>query len=208
MEICGPKYGHGKGKIIGFRNFLRKNEFIKISYNGNLPHWDQDGVLQFVTFRLNDSLPQIKLDEFRQIKEEWQEKHPKPWSIETMEEYQDLFEVIEDWLDKGYGDCVLKFEPVQRIIEETLDYYDGERYELFDYIIMPNHVHLLIIPGTAYTLEQLLHTIKGYSANKINKILNRKGKLWQKESFDRMIRNRDDYMVKKEYIKHNGDYMG
>ena len=207
MIITPPKYGHGSGKSVNYRNFLRKKDFVYISYGGNLPHWYQEGKLQYITFRLNDSLPQTKLKELNEIINSWVKNHPKPWTLEEYQEYEDLFEEVEDWLDAGYGTCILKYASIQKVVEEAILYFDGLKYELFDYIIMPNHVHLLLIPSHLYSSGQILHSIKSYSSLRINKILNRKGKLWRKESFDRIIRSMSDYEDKRNYIMHNGDFL-
>lgn len=207
LEAVPPKVGHGSGKIVLPSNYIDKNMFIDISYNGHLPHWDQPGKLQFVTFRLADSLPQSKLKEFQQLKEEWLKEHPFPWKENDFKEYNDFCEVFEDWLDLGFGSCILKYKEIQTIVENSILHFDNERYVLFDYIIMPNHVHLLLITGLKYSMKQIMHSIKSFSANEINKLLNRKGEVWQKSSFDSIMRNAIDYQNKKEYIMHNGDYL-
>ena len=207
MLIVPPKYGHGSGKIVGPQNYVNKNKFIHITWGGELPHWHQDGVMQFVTFRLNDSLPQSKLNEFKEEKKQWLELHPKPWTESEYLDYDDIFSKIDEWIDAGYGECLLKYQEVQDIIEKTLLHWDEERYVLYDYILMPNHIHMLMIPGSRYVLKEILHSIKSYTAHEINKLLGRKGSLWEKESFDRMIRNHLDYLSKKDYIKHNGDFL-
>ena len=208
MKICKPKYGHGSGFIVDQANFLRKDEFIDISNSRDIPHWHQSGVMQFVTFRLNDSIPKSKLNQFKETKEEWFKRNPRPWTFEQIIEYEDLIDNLDKWLNSGHGSCILKYDEVQRIVEDSLTFFDGVRYELHDYIIMPNHVHMLIIPEINYSISEILHSIKSFSAHQINKILNRKGKLWQKESFDRMIRSHSDFFDKKEYIKHNGNFIG
>lgn len=206
-EIAPPRYGHGNGMVIGPLNFYKKNETVNISYSGNLPHWNQDNVLQFVTSRLADSLPQAKLREINELKEAWQKLHPKPWTPEELMEYEDIIESVQEWLDAGYGECVLKYKYSQDIIESALRHFDGIRYELYDFIIMPNHIHVLMIPGSGYEVDQIMHSIKSYTSNLINKFLGRTGKLWQRESFDRMIRGVGDYESKRNYIRHNGDFL-
>ncbi|MCH5241421.1 MAG: transposase [Muribaculaceae bacterium] len=207
LHISPPRYGHGLGNFIFSGNFLRKNENINIQWSGNLPHWNQDNVIQYVTFRLSDSLPQSKLKDFILLKNEWLKNHQKPWSEDECEEYEELFDSVDQWLDQGYGECHLKYKEAIDIVEMSLRKYDGKRYDLYDYIIMPNHVHMLILPRIGYELKEILKSIKGYSGNAINKLLGRHGKFWMKESFDRLIRSISDYENKVEYIKHNGDYI-
>ena len=203
MKILPPKYGKGAGKFLGPTNFLDKNKFVNIKHSGNIPHWEQESVAQFVTFRLNDSLPVSKLIELKETKEQWLKSHPKPWSAEDIIEYEDKLEIIDQWLDKGYGECLLKYEPILNIVEDSLNFNDGKKYELYDYIIMPNHVHMIILPSYGNSLGEIIKDIKSFSSHKINKLLSRKGKIWQRESFDRILRDQADYEEKSEYIKNN-----
>ena len=205
MKIVAPKYGHGKGYILGPDNFYKKALHANIKNGGHLPHWQQENVMQFITFRLADSLPQEKLKEFQETLDEWIKQHPGQWSDEEIDDYNDLCESLDKYLDTGFGECVLKFREVQNIVESAIKFFDGDRYDLFDYIIMPNHVHLLLIPSIEYSVEEITHSIKSYTAKRINTILGKTGKIWQRESFDRMLRSFGDYVDKVEYIKHNGD---
>ena len=113
--------------------------------------------------------------ELNEIINSWVKNHPKPWTLEEYQEYEDLFEEVENWLDAGYGTCILKYASIQKVVEEAILYFDGLKYELFDYIIMPNHVHLLMIPGTGYELKEILKSIKDFTGNEINKQLKRNG---------------------------------
>lgn len=205
MERVGPKYGHGNGYVTGPGQYFDSNKYTHIRYGGNLPHWQQEGVMQFVTFRLGNSLPQIKLEEFKIEKEKWMEEHPKPWTENEFIEYDDLLSTKEYWLDQGYGECILSIKIIRDFMESVLKFNDGKLYDLYDYVIMPNHIHLLMVPAYGIDMKQIMHSIKSYSAKIINKRLNRKGKVWQEESWDRMIRSKEDHQAKAEYIKHNFD---
>ena len=164
--------------------------------------------MQFITFRLGDSLPQNKLLEIKEVVEEWKRNHAVELTPEEYDEYCNLYDFkFEEYLNNGFGECLLRYKPIQDIVELAIRHYDGVRYDLFDFIIMPNHVHLLIIPGAEFLPEQIINSIKSYSSRQINKLLGRNGRIWQKESFDRMIRSYGDYENKKEYIKHNGDHL-
>ena len=68
---------------------------------------------------------------------------------------------------------------------------------------MPNHVHLLLTPNADIELSQIMHSIKSFTSNKINQAVGRKGKLWQEESFDRYIRDRNHYEKTIAYIENN-----
>src|SRR5580698_6372184 len=78
-------------------------------YVRHLPHWRQEGATYFVTFRLADSLPKSKLDQLDGLRQEWEHRHPRPWSSKSLEELaRQQSEYVEKWLDKGMGNCVLK----------------------------------------------------------------------------------------------------
>ena len=166
----------------------------KWHYRGRLPHFEGGEVLQFVTFRLFDSVPKEKIkkwkDELAQIEDE-------------TERSRELSRRIERYADKGRGSAFLKDEKVAKIIQETLMFWDGEKYKLIAWVIMPNHVHLLLRPIEGFELSEIMHSIKSFTANKANKMLKRKGKFWQHESFDRFIRNRKHFERVISYIENN-----
>ncbi len=104
--------------------------------HGYLPHFDSTLVIQFITFRLADSLPQERL---RQIEEELA-------SLPESEQDPERRKKMEHWLDAGMGCCALKHPKVAAVVQEAFLKFDGERYKLIAWCIMPNHVHVLIEP--------------------------------------------------------------
>lgn len=92
---------------------------------------------------------------------------------------------------------------VSALVEDVLRYYDGERYELGEYVVMPNHVHAVVAPLQGYELSTVLQTWKSYSAHKINALVGRKGKLWQKETFDHIVRSPEQLERINAYIRDN-----
>lgn len=184
--------------------YFDKNEEIDIHDSRDLPHWHQDGKIQFVTFRLADSLPQSKIADIKRIQIDFVMTHPRPWSDETTNAYWKLIGPIENrLLDNGYGSCILKNPDVRDILSTALRYFDKSRYDLIAYVIMPNHVHMVLRVLEGYTLDKCMHSIKSFSAKAINKKLNRRGPVWQKESFDRIIRNSAHLDHCINYIKNN-----
>ena len=174
------------------------------SASGNLPHWEQTGKTVFVTFRLADSLPQEKLSEWQALESEWMTRNPPPWSFETQCQHDHLISAeMEGWLDKGYGDCFLRDTMARTAVENAITHFDGVRYRLYAYVVMPNHVHACFMPLNGFRISQILHTWKSYSANAVNKVLNRTGKVWQKEYFDRYIRNESHFERVIRYIRRN-----
>ncbi len=172
--------------------------------SGNLPHWRQQGNIYFVTFRLADSVPAKKMEEWCIAKNEWLKDHPKSWSKETFFEYYEKFPLqLERYLDRNEGACYLKDPSIKAIVESALLHFDGDRYRLDEFVIMPNHVHLLIAPLGDNLLSEILHSIKSFTANEISKALGINGHIWQKESFDHIIRSPEQLARVRQYIKDN-----
>lgn len=183
--------------------FLNKSDYIHIT-GKKLPHWNQGGCVQFVTFRLADSLPQTKLKEYGDLKEQWIAEHPKPWDMATQEEYEHkVGKAMDKWIDAGYGECILKDESVRNIVADTIMHFNGERYDIHAFVIMPNHVHVLLSPRGDNLVQDIVGSWKKFSAHEINKMLGRQGSVWERESFDHMVRNEFSYKEKVDYIISN-----
>jgi acetyl-CoA synthetase len=159
---------------------------------GYLPHFDGDKI-QFVTFRLADSLPRQLLDQLKQEIEN--NKLPDPSG-----EYG---KKIEEYLDSGRGECILARPEIASIVQETLLHDDGDKYDLFAWAIMPNHVHVALRPKPDHSLSGIMKTIKGVTSHKINKVLGRSGPLWQPDYFDRYIRDEKHFHKTVQYIEIN-----
>ena len=169
-----------------------------------LPHWHQDNKYVFITFRLFDSIPQKKIKELREEKEYWMKLHPIPWNEEERKEYIKRFaSKIDKWLDNGYGKCFLKRPENRKIVEDALFFYNGTKYHLKAFVVMPNHVHILLQLFENQEMETFVKSIKGYTAKKINQTEHRTGKVWQTESYDHLVRNEDNYKHILKYIQAN-----
>ena len=110
---------------------------------------------------------------------------------------------IQNFLDNGYGACFLKDDRLAEIVENALLHFDGERYALHAWCVMPNHVHILFTPEAGFKMSQIVSSWKSFTANKCNQALNRTGKLWEREPFDRHIRNEQHYRNAIAYIENN-----
>lgn len=153
-------------------DFLNAADEIE-KHGAQLPHRQQGEVMQFVTFRLGDSIPAIKLTDWREQRAIWLNFHPKPWSQEMENEYHQRFtKQMESWLDEGVGSCLFKYLENRRIMEEVLLRFQGDRVEYHAWVIMPNHVHLLFTPRD--TLESLIKAWKGATARRIGQ-----GSIWK-----------------------------
>jgi putative transposase len=181
------------------------DEQDEISQHQNrLPHWQQDGRTYFVTFHLADSIPRSKLNDWAAERDAWQKWNPIPWSAEQRQEYVRRFaNTIERWLDAGEGSCALSDSRVAAIVGKAFQHSHGTRCQHYAWVIMPNHVHLLFSLRKEYLLSDLICSWKSYSSRQINRLLARTGSLWQKDYFDRLVRNSEHFWNCANYIRNN-----
>lgn len=198
-----PQDGAGSPGPLPVPKFL--DPFTEVERHRNyLPHWQQDGATFFVTFRLADSLPKSKLGPWRDARDAWMRLHPKPWTDELEREYHLQFtHQIETWLDEGSGSCVLRDARAAKVVGDALNFFDGQRCTQNAWVVMPNHVHTLFSLLGAWKLESLLHSWKSFSANVVNRLLGRKGALWQEDYHDRLIRSCEHFDHCRHYIHEN-----
>ncbi len=164
-------------------------------YNrGFLPHWDFDGSLQAVTFRLADSVP-------KQLIEKWRnELLALP---DDKVRFNQLHARIAKYEDAGHGSAVLKNPEIATIIQAKLIEEHDHRYNLIEWCVMPNHVHVLIKLVNYSQLADILKSWKGGTALEINRALRRKGTFWQREYHDRLVRDMDHFHDCVDYIRNN-----
>jgi REP element-mobilizing transposase RayT len=172
--------------------------------SGNLPHWRQEGVTYFVTFRAVDSLPQEKLAQWLSERAVWLRNNPEPHSDAECREYNGRFPIrLQTWLDEGDGECVLRESRLRLIVEDAVRHFDRERYFLGEFVVMPNHVHAIVTPSGKHALSAIVGSWKGFTARKINSELKQSGPFWQKESFDHIVRSVASLHKFEEYIRDN-----
>lgn len=188
----------------------------KISYQRNLPHIQPIGATFFVTFRLHGS---INADEFRKVKEAYHQKinilkQVAVSSIEIYKEGKRFFAKFDQLLDNNHTITYLKHPKVAKVVSEQLHHFDKSLYDLLAYCIMPNHVHLVIDTSQQFSnkqfkeqhyvqLDKIMKKIKGRSAMFANRVLNRKGQFWQRESYDHYVRNQKELENIIAYIANN-----
>ncbi len=158
-----------------------------------MPHFDGGSIPQSVTFRLADSLPKERLEGFEN------ELACLPQDEATARRR----ELVEMYLDLGLGHVWLRDSRVAELVENALLYFDGKRYLLHGWVVMPNHVHALFTPVDGFALTGILHSWKSFTAKEGNRIVGQGGKFWQEEYFDRYMRNDRHYFASIEYIELN-----
>jgi len=170
----------------------------------HLPHWQQGDVFYFVTYRLADAVPTGKLAEWQEEKNAWLRYHPEPWDAKTEAEYHRLFSArIDEWLDAGHGSCILRRPALASIVADAFHHFDGQRYDLDSFVVMPNHVHVLFRLRTGEALEKVVHSWKSFTAKAVNKAAGLAGTLWQEDYWDRVIRNERHLDAVRCYIARN-----
>ena len=186
----------------------------------NLPHWRQDQVTYFVTFRLADSLPREQLEKWREEKDYWLAHNPKPWTSAQEQEYFERFSRhIEQWLDQGAGSCVLAIPEIADLVSAAFRYFNGDRYRLGKFVVASNHVHVIVTPLAPYALSDIIHSWKSYTSKQILKVEAASRRLvdtkrqdaaatvWQKEYYDRIIRNPEELYNIEHYIERHHEYV-
>ncbi len=179
------------------------------------PHWDQTA-LTFVTFRLADSMP-------KRVVEHWLTEQ-KDWLIQQgfteltigdcltcgdVPEYlrrQFLKFRKERWhssLDDCHGSCVLKDPRLANEVSSALLFFNGERYDLERFVVMPNHVHVLVQMHHGFDLRKQCKSWLRFSARRINGLISRTGELWQSEPFDHIVRSENQFEYLQQYIADN-----
>lgn len=124
-----------------------------------------------------------------------------------------LHQKMMEYLDAGYGQCLLRDPDVRFILERAFEHMNHTTVLVHAYVIMPNHVHAILETlGDGIGIQQVMHSLKGFIASSINKHLLRQGSVWQREYYDRIIRNRRHYVSAVHYILrnprfcHDGEY--
>ena len=193
-----------------------------------LPHREQPGCTYFVTWRLADSVPLPLLTQWKAERAAFLQAHPKPWDAQLHQAYRRQFEHrLERWSDAGHGACHLRRPDLRKVMTTALHHFNGERYDLVAFAVMPNHVHVLVRPyaGTEAesvdtrtptdppalhlaSLAGILKSWKGYTARELNQRLNRRGTLWMDESFDHAVRSLAQLQRFQHYIAENPTQAG
>jgi REP element-mobilizing transposase RayT len=168
-------------------------------YKRFLPHRDIGGMLQFITYRLADSLPAEALDKIAA-----ELKMIPPDRLETERRKR-----MEDWLDAGYGCCALRHPEAAQYVIRAWQHFDGDRYDLLTWVVMPNHVHVLIRIYPGMMLGKIVQSWKSFTGRRIRKFMNGQAQanqedgVWMREYWDRAIRDEKHFWITVKYIQGN-----
>ncbi|MFN2500887.1 MAG: transposase [Pyrinomonadaceae bacterium] len=123
---------------------------------------------------------------------------------EKLGHYSKAFQIrIEEYLDAGIGSCYLSVPEIAELVQDALLFYDNTHYLLLSWVIMPNHLHMLIRPMAKVSLSKVMRDLKGFTARKANMVLGRDGAFWQPDYFDRYIQDQEHYFKALRYIERN-----
>jgi putative transposase len=149
---------------------------------GYLPHFDSPETVQFVTFRLADSLPA---------------------RVSAMLHSEADVHQFDRELDSGFGACWLKQPEIASLVEAALLHFDEMRYRLLAWCLMPNHVHVVIELTEGHSLTDIVRSWKSFTARRANVQLERSGPFWHPDYFDRYMRNEEHLAQTVEYVELN-----
>jgi type I restriction enzyme R subunit/putative DNA methylase len=177
---------------------------------GYLPHVKREGAAYFVTFRLAGALPKEVLLKFEAEQAE-KLRHldlaaKKGWAVHESEEdvRRDFRRKIERCLDKGHGDCHLHRPDVAELVSGALLHFDGQRYRLDDWVVMPNHVHAVLWPMPNHLLTEILKTWKQFTSRRAKPLVGLgEEDFWQRKSYDHWIRNDEEKVRIRRYVRNN-----
>jgi REP element-mobilizing transposase RayT len=179
---------------------------VHIRTRGRLPHWEKDSGLYFITFRMADSLPLAvpkKVAEHHRILEAAKASGARllPEQVAELAEYSPRR--MEEYCDRGHGSCALADPRIAGAMAAALRFRDGKNYRLVAWCIMPSHVHVVarLFPGA--DLATVLKTWKQFVAKAANHVLGKSGRFWQREYYDRLIRDEREYCRAIQYVLDN-----
>ena len=170
-------------------------------YRRTLPHWRQDGATYFVTCRLADSLPGHLMTQLEQLRKTLLAHADDVAACQQAD--REYFLTMKRYLDLGHGACWLKHVELMDMVKAGYRHFDGERYDLGECCVMPNHTHILVCPLPGFELEDILHSWKSFTAKQINGAVNHAGPVWQEESYDRLVRDSVELARTERYIRNN-----
>ena len=171
-----------------------------------LPHWRQEAATYFVTFRLADSLPAAVVAEYRaalrRAMNTQRLRQRRPLTLDEVAAVKRrVLRSVEDILDNGIGSCLLAQPANAELVANALSFFDGQRYILHAWCVMPNHVHTVVEPLAGFDLSGILHSWKSFTAHHLPAV--HEGSTWESESFDHIVRSEESYSKFVRYVEQN-----
>lgn len=186
-----------------------------------LPHVESTDLVQHVCFRLEDSLPRHVV---AQMEAELK-------SLPPMQRSPEQEKRVNAYLDAGHGSCILRDPFIAELVRTTLLHFHGDRYTLYAWCIMPNHVHVLFQPNAGWLMSKIVASWKSFTGRRISAYRKEHpnagppgsgpaqtlaglepgvggeakagGPVWQREYFDRFMRDSAHFANTINYIHKN-----
>jgi len=181
-----------------------------IHSRGYLPHVKCEGASYFVTFRLADSLPKDVVMGFEREKAERLRRlndfliRGKTINDSAEEIARDVHRKIERYLDRGAGACHLRRTDIAELVATALQHFNGIRYILNEWVVMPNHVHTIVWPMPNFLLSEIVKSWKQFTSRRAKRILGLGPQpFWQTEPYDHWIRSDEEKARIARYIRNN-----
>ena len=172
----------------------------QVTAGRRLPHWSQAGAVCFITWRTADSLPAAVAEKLVAERIAWRRSNPGATPAEYRKRARWGW---ENALDCGSGSRPLRDPACAQIVADALRHFDGVRYILLDFVVMPNHVHVLAAFRDSQSMHKCCESWKRFTATRLNRLLDRAGPFWQAESFDHLARSDDHLERLRAYIAAN-----
>ncbi len=181
-----------------------------------LPHWSQAGTLCFITWRTWDSMPAAVVRGWLAERDEWLrgqgidpsladcEAVVREWPLSRQRAFREF--VSRRWsdhLDELHGECLLRRPELAQHVYDSLRHADGDRYYLTDFVVMPNHIHLLAAFAAEEAMLELCESWKHFTARKINRAVGRFGRFWEQDAFDHLVRSPEEFEHLRRYVADN-----
>jgi len=179
---------------------------IEKRQGARLPHWTRPHGTYAVTFRLFDSIPKPAAESLNREMEMYERMLSANGTLsadQRLRIHRLRMYKSGRLLAAGMGECLMKDPDVARVVADALGFFDGKRYEIVAWCVMPNHVHALLYVMEGFQLSAIMHSWKSFTATRINKLLDRIGPVWQPEYFDHLIRDAKDLRRQVAYIRNN-----
>lgn len=183
------------------------------TYKGRyLPHWDVEDGIYFVTFRLANSLPASKL---RELSDEYRRRVRRLTTQDDVDAeelaafaFEYYLSNVDVELDESGGACHLAQPEVAEMVSDSLEYFDGDRYTLYGWVIMPNHVHVVFQRTAEWSLSEVVGAWKSYTAHEARELVDYGESFWQGGYFDRLIRTKTEFRDTLQYVWRNPEEAG
>ncbi len=210
FRLIGPKVA----QVSDLRRSRTMNRLAyKQSYRRHLPHIQPPNATLFITFRLAGSLP-VRVSQRLAAEADKQEARlrqiadPYQRSAESYRVYRHIFGLWDRALEAAPGPRWLQDPRLADLVSNSLHHYDGKRYDLIAFCVMPNHVHTVFTPlpkseSDYWSMASILHSIKLYTARRANRILGREGQFWQHENYDHVVRGEPELNRIVRYVLNN-----